>query len=158
MIPSHPTATFAARLTSVGLLGSIVFKSPDGRTTVMDCTKSETVPHRGLVPWEAVATAAPIEHSVRKGNDGSERPDSARKRVRSPMRTPPSTIILLVGGSSFRPRLRPLSRRAPPSKMFSAPWEYPFPNALPFWPERPAATIALLTSSTLAHSTTVRGR
>src|ERR1700722_512974 len=109
MIPSHPTATFAARLSSGALVESIVFNSPDGRTTVKDCTKSETVPHRGLVPWVAVATAAPIEHSVRKGSDGSERPDPARRRVKSPMRTPPSTVTLLVTGSNLRTRLRPLS-------------------------------------------------
>src|SRR5450432_2271449 len=100
MIPSHPTATFAARLSSGAPVESIFFTSPDGRTTVRDCTKSETVPHRGLVPWVAVATAAPIEHSVRKGNDGSERPDPARKRVRSPRRTPaPATTVLVTGSN-----------------------------------------------------------
>ena len=131
--------------------------SPDARTMVKDCTKSEIVPQRGLVPWVAVATADPIEHSVRKGSDGSERPDSARKRVRSPMRTPAPTTTVFVTGSNLPMRLSPPSRMATSSVMISGPWEYPLPNARTFSPERPAAATAVLTSSTLAHSTTLRG-
>src|SRR6202020_2811035 len=152
-----PTATLAARHSSGALLRSIFRISPDARTMVKDWTKSETVPQRGLVPWVAVATADPTEHSVRKGSDGSERPDSARKRVRSPMRTPAPTTTVFVTGSNRPVRFTPPSQIATSSVTISGPWEYPLPNARTLRRERPAAATALLTSSTSAQSTTFLG-